>query len=318
MVILSAIKRMANIYYNMLSIYRIIKFSFQDIFRNIWLTIITITILLLALFSINMLITVRLISDNAVSAVKEKINISLYLKAETPESEIMALKAKISNFDKVKSVTYISKQSALDSFRDKYKNNQAVLLALKELGRNPLSPSLTISPKDFNDSNLLINELRMLDNQIIESRDFADNTVILSKINNVTKRINEVGLFIIALFILTSFLIVYNTIRVAIYTHRQEIEIMRLVGASNFFIYMPYVCSAFIYSLFSILIIIAIFYPFLSLLQPYLEVFFMDYNINILAYFINNFFLIFGAQFLMVLIINILTSLLAVRKYARV
>lgn len=318
MVILSAIKRMANIYYNMLSIYRIIKFSFQDIFRNIWLTIITITILLLALFSINMLITVRLISDNAVSAVKEKINISLYLKAETPESEIMALKAKISNFDKVKSVTYISKQSALDSFRDKYKNNQAVLLALKELGRNPLSPSLTISPKDFNDSNLLINELKMLDNQIIESRDFADNTVILSKINNVTKRINEVGLFIIALFILTSFLIVYNTIRVAIYTHRQEIEIMRLVGASNFFIYMPYVCSAFIYSLFSILIIIAIFYPFLSLLQPYLEVFFMDYNINILAYFINNFFLIFGAQFLMVLIINILTSLLAVRKYARV
>ena len=189
---------------------------------------------------------------------------------------------------------------------------------MKELGRNPLSPSLTITPKDFDNSNSLINELKMLDNQIIESRDFSDNTIILSKINNITKRINEVGLFIIIIFVLTSLLVVYNTIRVAIYTHRQEIEIMRLVGASNFFIYMPYVCSALVYSLFSILIMIAVFYPFLSLLKPYLEVFFMDYNTNILAYFVNNFFLIFGAQFLAILVINTFTTLLAVRKYARV
>lgn len=302
----------------MLSLYRIIKFSFQDIVRNIWLTIITVTILLLALFSINMLITVRLVSDNAVSAVKEKINISLYLKSETDESDIMALKNQISGLSDVKSVSYISQQTALDSFRDKYKNNQAVLLALQELGRNPLSPSLTIYPKDFDNSSYLINELKMIDNPIIESHDFSDNSVILSKINNITKRINEVGLFVIVLFIITSLLVVYNTIRVAIYTHRQEIEIMRLVGASNFFIYMPYVCSAFIYSLLSILIIIAVYYPFLSLLQPYLEVFFMDYNINILAYFVNNFFLIFGAQFIVILFINIFTTWLAVRKYARV
>ncbi len=302
----------------MLSLFRIIKFSFQDIFRNIWLTIITVTILVVALFSVNMLITIRLISDNAVLAVKEKINISLYIKADTPESEIIALKNKISGFDKVREVNYISKQTALDSFRDKYKNNQSVLVALKELGRNPLSPSLTISPKDFNNSNLLINELKMLDNQIIESRDFSDNTIILEKINNITKRVNEVGLIIIALFILTSLLIVYNTIRVAIYTHRQEIEIMRLVGASNFFIYMPYIWSAFIYSLLSVLIIIAIFYPFLSLLQPYLEIFFTDYNINILAYFVNNFAFIFGSQFIAILVINSLTSLFAVRKYAKV
>jgi cell division transport system permease protein len=302
----------------MLSLFRIIKFSFQDIVRNIWLTVITVTILLLALFSVNMLITVRLISDNAVTAVKDKINISLYLKAETAETEIISLKNKISNFDKVKSVTYISKQNALDDFRSKYKNNQAVLTALKELGRNPLSPSLTISPNDFNESALLINELKMLDSSIIESRDFSDNTVILSKINEITKRINEVGLFMIALFIATSLLVVYNTIRVAIYTHRQEIEIMRLVGASNSFIYLPYICSAFVYSLFSILIIIAVFYPFLSLMQPYLEVFFTSYNIDVLVYFVDNFFLIFGSQFLAILIINILTTWLAVRKYARV
>jgi len=302
----------------MLSLYRIIKFSFQDIARNIWLTLVTITILLLALFSINTLMTVRLISDNAVSAIKEKVDISLYIRPETPESEIMALKAQLTNSERIKNVLYVSKQSALETFREKYKNNQAVLAALKELGRNPLSPSLTIISQNFEESNLLINELKMLESPIIESRDFSDNTVILNKINSITKRVNEVGLFIISIFILTSLLVVYNAIRVAIYTHRQEIEIMRLVGASNFFIYMPFIFSALVYALLSVLIIISVFYPFLTLLQPYLEVFFMGYNVNILSYFVSNFWLVFGLQFLAVLFINVIASLFAVRKYARV
>ncbi|MFA6194678.1 MAG: permease-like cell division protein FtsX [Patescibacteria group bacterium] len=302
----------------MLSLYRIIKFSFQDIVRNIWLTIVTITILLIALFSINTLLTVRLISDNAVGVIREKIDISLYLKPDTIESEIIALKNKIAASPKVKEVVYTSKQSAIDAFRSKYENDPTVLAALKELGRNPLSPSLTVVPKNFEESNLVINDLKMLDNSIIESRDFSDNTAILNKISDITKRVNEVGLGIILIFVLTSLLVVYNAIRVAIYTHRQEIEIMRLVGASNFFIYMPYMFSALVYSLVSVLIVISIFYPFLTLLQPYLEAFFMGYNVNILSYFVENFLVIFGAQFLAILFINIVASLFAVRKYAKV
>lgn len=302
----------------MLFIYRIIKFSLQDIFRNIWLTIVTVTILLLALFSINTLITVRLISDSTVAAVKEKIDISLYIKSDTSEDQIIALKNQLAESPRIREVVYVSKDQAISSFREKYANNPAILAALKELGRNPLSPSLTIIPKDFNESSLVINELRVTDSPIIESRDFTDNTLILQKINAITKRLSEVGLFIISIFILTSLLVVYNAIRVAIYTHRQEIEIMRLVGASNHFIYLPYLFSALMYSLVSVMIIIAIFYPFLSLLQPYLEAFFVDNSVPLLSYFIDNFFLIFGGQFLAVLFINAIASLFAVRKYSRV
>lgn len=302
----------------MMFIYRIIKFSLQDIARNIWLTIVTITILLLALFSINTLITVRLISDGAVTAIKEKMDISLYIKAETEEPAILELRDFILSSPRVKEVLYISKEEAINSFREKYANNQAILAALKELGRNPLSPSLTVIPQDFNDSGLVINELRVLDSAIIESRDFSDNTAILERINAITKRVSEVGLFIISIFILTSLLVVYNAIRVAIYTHRQEIEIMRLVGASNVYIYLPYLFSAFIYALVSVAVIIALFYPFLSLLQPYLEAFFLSGNIRILAYFVDNFYLVFGGQFLVVLFINAVASTFAVRKYARI
>lgn len=302
----------------MRSFLRIIKFSFQDLARNAWLSIVTITILLLALFSINTLITVQVVSDNAISAIKDKIDISLYLNSEAPESEIINLKESLEANPKVRAVEYISKTSALAEFRTKYQNNDPILSALKELGKNPLSPSLIILPADIEQSSLLINELKVLDSPIIESRDFTDNSVILNKISNITQRIKELGLFIILIFILTSLLVVYNAIRVAIYTHRQEIEIERLVGASNFFIYMPYIFSSFLYSLISITIIIAAFFPILTLIQPYLELFFTGYNVNILSYFIENFVLIFGLQFLVIFLINMVASLIAVRRYAKV
>ena len=302
----------------MLSFFRIIKFSFQDIARNIWLSIVTVTILILALFSMNMLFTVKLVSQNAVSAIKNKINISLYFKADASEAMILDVRQKVEAMAGVKEVTFISKSAALDNFRKNNQNNPEILNALKELGKNPLSPSLIISPKNFDNSSALITSLKMLESDAIESRDFSDNSAILEKINFITSRINEIGLFLIIIFVLTSLLVVYNAIRVAIYTHRQEIEIERLVGASNPFIYMPYLVSAFIYALISVLIIIISFYPFLSILQPYLEVFFTDYSVNILTYYVDNFLVIFGLQFLSVFAITLVASLLAARKYAKI
>lgn len=302
----------------MLSFLRIIKFSFQDIVRNIWLSIVTITILTLALFSMNMLFTVKLISENAVEAVKNKINISLYFKPDASEAMILDVRQKVSAMSNVKETTFISKSVALDNFKNNNKNNPEILNALKELGKNPLSPSLIIVPRDFDNSDSLITSLKMLESEAIESRDFSDNSAILEKIGFITARINEVGMFLILIFILTSLLVVYNAIKVAIYTHRQEIEIMRLVGASSFFIYTPYLFSAFIYALISTLIVIISFFPILSLLQPYLEVFFTGYNVNILTYYVDNFVLVFGAQFLAVFGITLIASLLAARKYAKV
>ena len=269
-------------------------------------------------FSINMLLTVKLVSQNAVSAVKEKINISLYFKPDASEAMIIDVRQKVEAMPDVKNATFISKSAALDNFRNNNKNNPEILNALKELGKNPLSPSLIITPKDFDNSANLITALKMMESDAIESRDFSDNSIILEKINFITARVNEIGMFLILIFVLTSLLVVYNAIRVAIYTHRQEIEIMRLVGASNFFIYMPYLFSAFIYALVSVLVIIISFYPFLTILQPYLEVFFTGYNVNILSFYVDNFITIFGLQFLAVFGITLFASLLAARKYAKV
>lgn len=302
----------------MLSLLRAFKFSLQDISRNIWLSIITVTILILAIFSINTLILTKVISTSAVEAIKEKVDLSLYLKTDSNENDIFALQLKVNALEKVKEVQYISKQEALDSFRKKNENNPEILQALLELGKNPLSPSLVISPQNPNMVPELIEELRALDSNIIESRDFNDNRIILEKIDNITKRIDEVGFFVIAIFIITSLLVIYNSIKVAIYTHKKEIEIMRLVGASNSFIYAPFLMSSFIYTFIAVIIIILVSFPLLGILQPYLEVFFVGYNINVVSYFFDNFFLIFGLQFLIISLINVIASYIAVRRYSRV
>jgi cell division transport system permease protein len=300
------------------ALFRILKLSFQDIGRNIWLSIVTITILILALFSINSLFTVQMISQNAIEAVKSKVDINLYLENNANEEEILELKSQLEKMPEVKEVRYVSQQEALSSFREQNEKNPEIIQALRELGKNPLSPSLIILPKSADNTDTLITNLKAYQSDIIESRDFNDNTVILEKINNITDSVNQVGMIIIIIFILTSLLVVYNSIRVAIYTHRREINIMRLVGASTNFIYMPFIASALIYSLVSVIVIIAIFYPFLTILQPYLEVFFMGYNVDILSYFTTHFWSIFGIEFLIVAIINILASLIAVKRYAKV
>lgn len=302
----------------LLSFARVVKFSLQDIFRNIWLSLVTVIILILALFSVNMLLVVKVIGQTAVGAIKEKIDISLYLKPQSAEEEILALKAKISNLPEVREVTYISREQALLNFREKHKDNPQILDALRELGGNPLTPSLVIKPEQLDTFDNLINRLNTIEDDIIESRNFTNYRLMLDKINNITTKVSEAGILLSSIFVFITVLVIYNSVRVAIYTHRREIMIMRLVGASRWFIQAPYLFSSLIFTLAGVLAIMAIFYPFLSLLHPYLEAFFVGYNVNLLSYFYTNTWQIFGLQFLGAALINLLASLLAVRKYSSV
>jgi len=300
-----------------LSLYRIIKFSLQDISRNIWLSIVTVIILVLALFSVNMLLVVKVIGEAAVGAIKDKIDISLYLKTDADESSIMGLKAQLENLSEVKSVKYVSKEEALSIFQQNNNDNPEILQALRELGKNPLTPTLIVKPKDANSIDNLTHELDRIVSTIIDSRNFTDYKTMLDKINAVTDKVTEAGMILSAIFIFITLMVIFNAIRVAIYTHNMEINIMRLVGAPNSFIYLPFLVSGLFYTLFGVGIIVLIFYPFLSLLQPYLEAFFVGYNINIINYFNTYFLQIFGGEFLGVAAINILASWWAARRYAQ-
>lgn len=303
---------------SLIPLLRIFKFSFQDIVRNVWLSLVTVIILVLTLFSVNLLLAVKAISSAAVATVKEKVDISLYLRTTAEVDKIMALKARVTSLPNVKEVKYLSQEEALVIFKKNHEADPQIIEALRELDKNPLTPSLIIKPLDANNFDDLINELNKIDDPIVESRNFEDHKAMLAKINDITRKVSDAGFMVSVIFILITLMVIYNTVKVAIYTHKSEIGIMRLVGASNWFIRGPFLASSLIYSVVSMIIVVTSFFIFLNLLQPYLETFFMGYNFNILSYFTSNFGGIFGVELLVAIAINSLASLIAVSKYSHV
>ncbi len=301
-----------------IAFFRAIKFSIQDIARNFWLSLVTIIILVLALSLVNILLTVQVVTQSAINSLKEKVDVTLDLKSQAQEGEILALKGQISNLEKVRTVEYISKSQAIETFRKEHENDPDILQALRELNTNPLTASLIIKPKDIDQYEALITDLNKIDSPIIDGRNFDNPKTMLDKINAITDKINQIGIAVSLLFILITILVVYNSIRVTIYTHKKEIRVMRLVGASNWFIRAPFLISSIIYTAIGLLVTLLLFYPLLNLMQPYLEYFFNGYKLNLITYFQSNFIMIFGTQFAVASLVNLSASFIAVRKYSRI
>lgn len=301
-----------------LSLSRIVKFGFQDVWRNFWLSLATIMILILTLFSVNLLLSLKIIGQAAVDNLKNRVDISIYLKEGASEDKILSLKARLANLENVQEISYVSQAEALESFRRQHQENPEILQALQELDKNPLTSSLTIKPRDPDRYNQLIEELNQIQDPLIGSRNFQDNQTLLTKINNITSKINDIAIVISSIFMLIMLLVIFNSVKLAIHSHRQEIAIMKLVGASNFFIKAPFLFSSLIYTVAGVILTALIFYPFLNVLQPYLDTFFFGYNIDLLSYFNRYWWEIAGLQLLGIGTVNLLASYIAVGKYSRI
>ncbi|MCK5459645.1 permease-like cell division protein FtsX [Candidatus Parcubacteria bacterium] len=299
------------------SFFRIIKFAFQNFYRNFWLAIVTITILVVTLFSITALIILNVISTQAVKSIEDKIDISIYFKTEAEDIQIIKTRSELLSLKEVKEVNLIDREQAMVFFKERHKDDPTILESVEILKENPFNSVLVVKAKN---SEYYPEILKVLDkeeyNQIIEKKDFSDHKIIINKISIIKTKIEKIGLFVIAFFALIAALIVFNTVRIAIYTHRSEIKIMKLVGASNWFIRAPFLVEEFFYAIISFLILIAVFYPAIDFLQPHLN-YFLEYDFDLISYFKANFALIFGLEFLTIIIINALSSFVAMKKYLK-
>lgn len=300
------------------SFFRVIKFAFQNFFRNFWLSFVTLTILILALSSTNVLLILNAIANTAVNEVQNQIDVTVYFKEDISEEQVLNVKNYLIALSDVKNVTYISKEDALVSFRAKHKTDDKILETLDELDGNPLGATLVIQANSVEDYDSIIANLESKQyNNLIEDKDFDDHKVVIDKIKAVTQRVAFAVMALAIAFTIISILISFNAIRIAIYTHREEIRIMSLVGATDKFIIAPYLLEGVILSLLSVVFSIFILYPFLGVLQPYIETFFENGSLNLVRYFSNNFVLIFGAQLLVATLINIFAALVAAKKYLK-
>lgn len=299
--------------------WRIVGFAVQDLWRNIWLSLVTVSILGLTLVSVNMLVVFNVAASTAVALVEEKVDVSVYFKPTATEDQVLELQRDLQSRPEVETVQYISQSQALEQFRAAHQDNTAIIGAIDELGGNPLGATLRVKAHNlqrYPDIIAVIDQAQYT--PIIAEKDYDDRSGMIEQIGSWTERGRRVAWGFIILFGGISALIVFNTVRVAIYTHREEIGIEKLVGATNWFVSLPFVIEGVIYAVVGILITIALVWPLLGLVQPSLAAFFGAGRLNIIDYFSQHFFFIFGLQCLGAIGLNVLASFIATRKYLKV
>ncbi len=298
---------------------RVTKFAFQNFWRNFWLSVITISMLVLTLITINVLLVLNQATNQAISFVEDRIEVSVYFHDSAPQAKVNSAVEYLRGLAQVKDVETISATEALERFRTTHINDEAILGALDELDGNPFGPTLVVKADTADDFDFIIDAL---DNPQfrdgIREKDFSDYEEIVGKIKNTTNQIRTAGIVLSIVFFFIAILIIFNTVRVAIFIHREEIGVMKLVGASDWFVRAPFLLETILLSLIAIIIVIAIVYPSLVIIEPRFNLYFGGESAGLISYFEQNGLKIFGIQFLVLLVVTMISTSMAMRKYLKV
>lgn len=302
-----------------LALYRSLVFALQSFWRNFWLSLVTIFIIVLTFLSLNSLVVLNFLTNSAIVAVKDKVDISIYFKEGVKDSAIEEVKNKISGLPQVKEVRFYSAEQNLETFTARHQGDPTTLATLQALQNNPLGATINIKAKDLAAYPEILKAIdQPAINELLEDKGFDTHELVINKINSLTKQVQNAAIIVSLIFAIIAALIVFNTIRIAIFSHREEIAVMKLVGASNWFVRAPFILESMLYALVGCLVSALVIYALLGLLQPQLTSFFAGLNIDIISYYNQNWLLIFGWELLVIIILNFIACLLAVGKYLKV
>lgn len=303
----------------LISIFRVFKFSFQNFWRNFWLSTVTVSILTLALLSVNFFIGLYAILGESIQSLESRVNVTVYFQQTAQDADIQKFLAQLKGMNEIQSADLISKDDALTRLKERYQSDTNIQESLKELEENPLTASVIVRAKSIEGYTAI---LSVIDNpqyqSLIERRTFQDRTRLIERILEMKKNVRTVGMAVTLFLAIIAALIVMNTIRITIYTRRREVGIMKLVGATNWFVRAPLIIEALLYSIVAMGITIVIVFPVLSTLQPFITQLFDGSAIDMLGYFSENFVVIFGYQFAAVVVLNVLSSVGAIGRYLKV
>lgn len=249
------------------------------------------------------------------------MDINVYFVTNATEADIFSLKKSIEGIDQVASVTYTSKAEALANFKERHKDDASTLQALAELGDNPLTASLSIKAKEPSQYESIAKFLNTPDsigggNPIIEKVNFYQNKNVIDKLTKITTAANTVGFWVAILFLIISVVITFNTIRLAIFISKDEISVMRLVGASGRYVKGPFVVSGILYGIVSAALVMVVFFGLTYWIGSLAKNFFV--GLDLFHFYLKNFGQIFIIIFGSGIALGGIASYLAVRRYLKV
>lgn len=299
------------------TLFRILKFGLQNFSRNALLSATTIAVLVLALLVFNGLLIFGVISNFAVASLEDKIDISVYFKGPTSEDRILELEKALESLTEVKNVEYISQEKALTIFKEKHSGDDTISQALNELQANPLLASLNVKANDPSHYSTIAEYLsgeRLA--EIVDKVTYSQNKLAIDRLARVVDTVKNAGLAITIFLTLVAVLVIFNTIRLVIYSNREEIGIMRLVGASNKFINGPYIVAGIVYGALAGIISTIIALPAIAFTAPYVGAFIPELSLS--AYFSNYFPQFLAYQLVFGVLLGSVSAYVAVRKYLKI
>ena len=301
---------------------RILRTGFFNFWRDGTVSFASVLVMTITLMVIGLVSFSGAILDTTLAELRNKIDINVTFATSAAEEDILGIKHALESLPEVFLVTYVTRDEALTLFKERHQNDQAILSALDELGENPLGAVLNIKARDpaqyasvaeFLESD---NALSSEGITIIDRLNYFENKVAIDKLTRIIATADRLG-FILTIFLaVISVLIAFNTIRLTIYITRDEVSVMRLVGASTTYIRGPFVVVGVIYGVVAGLLTLLLFLPITYWLASSTESFFIGFNI--FSYYLRHFLEIASIIIASGVLIGALSSFLAIRKYLKV
>lgn len=303
----------------MSSLLRLLKFAVLDFGRNIWLSTTTVAILTLTLVSVQVLLAVNVLGRIAVDELESRMDIRVQFRPTATESDVDAIRLRLQQRSEVRSVTQRSRAQVLEEFQRAHRSSPDVSDALTELGTNPFGPELHIAlhrPEDFPIIAKLLSEEAIAE-RIVETG-AEDRAALTAQLSRLTARIRGAVAAMSIVFLGITLLIIVNAMRIATYTRRDEAAIMKLVGASNWFIRTPFLITGIIASAIATLLVVALTLPALGALEPTLQALVGPRGVDVATFFRHYVWVIAAAEFAGLSMLTVAVSAIAIRRYLRV
>ena len=300
---------------------RILKAGMQNFIRNATLAVAAIAVMVITLSIILFSVIANATFNNTIQQINDKIDISVYLEDDVTTEQKDQLISDLQAIPNVREVTYLSKEDALAAYKEQNKDNLDLLLAISQAD-NPLPATIQVKPRDPNkisDIQAYLDKPEVKELQSDETSYSGDRRTALDNITSATKFMRQAGLVGVIIFAFVSMLIIFNTIRMAIFNRRDELQIMRLLGASTSYIRGPFIVETVLYGIVSAIVSIVL----CNIIFSVADSAFQATNFGLLDisfasnFFAENFWLILLGQLSAGILIGAVSSVIATRRYLK-
>ena len=301
-----------------MTLQRIIKAGFLNFYRNGLITWAAVLVTTISLVVITSLLFLQVVLNLWLSQITDKVDVTIYFTVDAPEDKIMALKDSLMKLPEVADVTYTSAEENLRNFRQRHADDYSEIQALDELGFNPLEAYLGVKAKEISQYASIANFINSDDslmsgpNSIVREVNYHKNKDVIDKVNSIISGAQKLGFLTTMVLVVISIIITFNTIRLTIFISKEEIGVMRLVGASKMRVRGPFMIEGAIYGVVATVLTMLIFWPTTMWLGRHMTGFL---GLNLYDYYLSNFIQIFLIVLLSGMILGMVSSFLAVRKY---